>query len=139
VHSLRLIRELAHEGLGPMRPLFAAMASTWPIAPPPDRGLLCVLLMALYGIRSDAAFCAELTRNPLFRWFLDVLPDDAQIDPRALAQIHSGLLRNRAANDFFERIIADAGAAGLLSNPHFSLDLPQIDAWRAGGVRDPSP
>jgi transposase len=134
-HPLRRLKEMTRDRLAPMVPLFTAMASTWKIAP--DRGLLCVLLMALYGIRSEASFCQELDRNQLFRWFLGMSPEDAALDPIVLAQMHARLSRNQAAGEFFARVIGDATTAGLLADDRFSLDVQQIAVWRAGAGPGP--
>jgi transposase-like protein DUF772 len=129
-HPLRRIREMASNGLVPMAPLFIAMASSWPLPPAPDRGLLCILLMALYGIRNETVFCQELSRNPQFCWFVGMsLKDASQLDPVLVAQMRSRLLRNGAATEFFERVIAAAGAAGLLTDARFSPDTQQIAMW----------
>ena len=43
---------------------------------PPERllksSLLIALLIALYSVRSERAFCEQLDYNLLFRWFLDM-------------------------------------------------------------------
>jgi transposase len=126
-HPLRRIRDLSRDRLAPMVPLFAAMASTFKIAP--DRGLLCVLLMALYGIKSEAAFCDQLSANGTFRWFLGMSQDEPGLDPTVLAQIHTRLSRNLAAGEFFEQVLREATLAGLLADPTFSLDKRQIETW----------
>ncbi len=38
----------------------------------PERLLKGQLLIALYSVRSDRAFCEQLDYNLLFRWFLDM-------------------------------------------------------------------
>jgi transposase len=131
---------MARDGLVPMTPLFVAMASTWPISPQPERGLLCILLMALYGIRSEAQFRQELEGSPLFRWFLDITATEvSDLDPVLLAQMRTRLLRNGAATEFFERLIADAAGAGLLANEHFSPDPQQVAVWSARSARPVAP
>ena len=39
---------------------------------PPERLLKSLLLISLYSIRSERAFCQELDYNLLYRWFLDM-------------------------------------------------------------------
>jgi hypothetical protein len=125
-HPLRRIKEMTRDRLAPMVPLFVAMAPTWAIGP--DRALLCVLLMALYGIR-EAPFCAEVDRNRDFRWFLGMREGDPGLDPVLLAQMHTRLSRNAAAREFFALLIGDAGKAGLLADDHFSPDARQLAVW----------
>jgi len=36
------------------------------------------LLIALYSVRSDRAFCEQLDYNLLFRWFLDMALDECR-------------------------------------------------------------
>jgi transposase len=126
-HPLQQIEEMTRDGLAPMVPLFSAMAPTWSIGP--DRAIRCVLLMALYGIGNEALFCEELDRNRLFRWFLGMSPEEAGLEPVQLAQMHTRLSRNAAATEFFQRLIGDAGRAGLLADDRFSPDARQIQAW----------
>jgi transposase len=39
---------------------------------PPERLLKASLLISLYSVRSERAFCEELTYHLLFRWLLDM-------------------------------------------------------------------
>jgi transposase len=48
---------------------------------PPERLLKASLLIALYSVRSERAFCEELDYNLLFRWFLDVQLMEPSFDP----------------------------------------------------------
>jgi transposase len=43
---------------------------------PPEQLLEATVLLALYSIRSERAFCERLNYDLLFKWFLD-LPIDA--------------------------------------------------------------
>src|SRR5882757_1475731 len=88
-HPLLRIREMARKGLAPMRPLFDAMAPSWTLSTSPECGLLCAVLMALYGIRSEAALCDELTGNELFRWFVGLPPQVSGLDPLTLAEVRA--------------------------------------------------
>jgi transposase len=126
-HPLRRIKDMTRARLAPMAPLFRAMESSWGIAP--DRGLLCLLLMALYDIRSEDLFCQQVSGNETFRWFLGMSQEDPALDPIVLAQMHTRLSRNRAAGEFFEQVIREATRAGLLADAGFSLDLRQMETW----------
>jgi hypothetical protein len=133
-HPLRRIREMARDALAPMRPLFVAMASTWTGTPAPDRALMAILLMTLYGIRSEALFCEALEEKPLFRWFLEMTPFDGPLEAGPLAQMRSRLVRNSAAVEFFERTLGEASNAGLLADTYFTPDAQQIAIWSKGTV-----
>jgi transposase len=39
---------------------------------PPEQLLKATVLMALYSIRSERAFCERLNYDLLFKWFLDL-------------------------------------------------------------------
>ena len=45
---------------------------------PPEQLLKATVLMAMYSIRSERAFCERLNYDLLFKWFLDM-----RIDPPA--------------------------------------------------------
>ena len=53
---------------------------------PPERLLKASLLIALYSVRSERAFCEDLDYNLLFRWFLDMKPHGAQLRPHGVHQ-----------------------------------------------------
>ena len=48
---------------------------------PPERLLKASLLICLYSVRSERAFCEELEYNLLFRWFLDMNLMERSFDP----------------------------------------------------------
>jgi transposase len=70
-HPLRVIRRLADEALAGLSPLFDQIyAAGGRPSVPPERLLKASLLIALYSVRSERAFCEQLDYNLLFRWFL---------------------------------------------------------------------
>ncbi|MGC4190142.1 MAG: transposase [Thermomicrobiales bacterium] len=72
-HPLRRIKMIADRVLASIRPTFDAMyAEGGRLSIPPERLLKAGLLMALYTVRSERAFCEELGYNLLYRWFLDM-------------------------------------------------------------------
>ncbi len=72
-HPLRTIKTVADEALGRLSPEFDRMYSKVGRASvPPERLLKASLLISLYSVRSERAFCEELEYNLLFRWFLDM-------------------------------------------------------------------
>ena len=72
-HPLRTIKRFADRALTHLSPTFDAMygAGGRPSIPP-ERLLKASLLIALYSIRSETAFCEELDYQLLYRWFLDM-------------------------------------------------------------------
>ena len=70
-HPLRTIKAVADEALQRLSPEFDRMYSKVGRASlPPERLLKASLLISLYSVRSERAFCEELEYNLLFRWFL---------------------------------------------------------------------
>src|SRR5688572_6144658 len=82
VHPLRTIKGLADEALSDLSAVFDEMyARDGRPSIPPERLLKASLLIALYSVRSERAFCEELEYNLLFRWFLDMDPIEPSFDP----------------------------------------------------------
>ena len=70
-HALRTIKTVADEALNRLSPEFDRMYSKVGRASvPPERLLKASLLISLYSVRSERAFCEELEYNLLFRCFL---------------------------------------------------------------------
>jgi hypothetical protein len=126
-HPLVRIREMARKGLAPMRPLFDAMAPSWTLSASPECGLLCAVLMTLYGIPSEAALCDELKRNELFRWFIGVPPQGSGFDPLTLTEVRSRLSRNSAAAEFLADLMRDVRSAGLTVDQRFARRMTIVD------------
>ena len=80
-HPLRTIRRVADDFLDRMSGDFDQMYSKIGLAyVPPERLLKSLILISLYSIRSDRAFCEELDYNLLYRWFLDMELMEASFD-----------------------------------------------------------
>ncbi len=70
-HPLRTINKLANRALAQLSSEFDRMYSqVGRPSIPPERLLKSSLLIALYSVRSERAFCEQLDYNLLFRWFL---------------------------------------------------------------------
>src|ERR1041385_4966484 len=72
-HPLRTMKRFADRALAQLSPTFDAMygAGGRPTIPP-ERLLKASLLISLYSVRSERAFCEELDYHLLWRWFLDM-------------------------------------------------------------------
>ena len=80
-HPIRTIKRLLNEVLGEMDGHFDEIyAANGRPSIPPERLLLAKVLMALYSIRSERQFCERLQYDLLFRWFLDLNPDETTFD-----------------------------------------------------------
>ena len=94
-HPLRTIKRLADEALAELSPTFDAMyAEDGRPSIPPERLLKASLLIALYSVRSERAFCEELEYNLLFRWFLDMDLIEPSFDPTTFTKNRERLLQH---------------------------------------------
>lgn len=125
-HPLRAIKRMADEVLAAMSRTFAAA-----YAPaekggrpsiPPERLLKALVLMSLYTVRSERALCERIAFDMLFRWFLDMTPDEACFDHSVFSVNRERLDRLDITKKFSDRIVMMAFEAGLISEDHFSID-----------------
>lgn len=81
-HPLRPLKQRIDEILSEMDPLFSeAYSKEGRPSVPPERLLKAMLLMAFYSIRSERQLCERIDTDLLFRWFLDMSPEDPAFDP----------------------------------------------------------
>src|SRR3982751_2392405 len=83
-HPIRRLRRIVEDVLGELDGEFDAMYSrVGRPSIPPEQLLKATILMALYSMRSERAFCERLNYDLLFKWFLDLgmrpLPDRAGV------------------------------------------------------------
>lgn len=95
----------------------------------PERLLKGQLLIALYSIRSDRAFCEQLDYNLLYRWFLDMSLDEAGLDQSNFSRLRERLIGTDVARRFFEQVLRVARERQLLSSEHFTVDSTLIESW----------
>jgi transposase len=147
-HPLRQIKAQADAALRELAPVFAALYSDrGRPSIPPEALLKSQLLIALYSVRSDRLFCEQLAYNLLYRWFLDLEPEAPAFDPSTFSKNRERLLAQDVARRFFDAVVRQARAAGLLSDEHFSVDGTLIEAWaslksfkrRTGVAGEPPP
>jgi len=128
-HPLRTIKVLADRALEALSPEFDRMyADVGRPSIPPERLLKASLLIALYSVRSERAFCEDLDYNLLFRWFLDMQLMEPSFDPTVFTKNRERLLRHRVGQQLFDEVVADAHERGLLSDEHFTVDGTLIEA-----------
>jgi transposase len=129
-HPLRAIKKLADAALAELSPLFDEMYSAvGRDSIPPERLLKAQLLIALYTVRSERLFCEQLDYNMLFRWFLDMDMVEKSFVPTVFTKNRDRLIEHDVARQFFGRVVAQARAADLMSNDHFTVDGTLIEAW----------
>jgi transposase len=129
-HPIRRIRRVVDAVLADLDEAFDAMYSAkGRPSVPPERLLKASVLMALYSIRSERAFCERLNYDLLFKWFLDLRIDEAAFDATTFSKNRQRLLDHEAADRFFARVVAQARLRRYLSSDHFSVDGTLLEAW----------
>lgn len=129
-HPIRTIKRLLDEVLREMDAHFDEIyAANGRPSIPPERLLLAKVLMALYSIRSERQFCERLQYDLLFRWFLDMNPDEPTFDHSTFSQNQKRLLQHKVADLFFAEVVWLAKNRGWVSDQHFSVDATLIEAW----------
>ena len=129
-HPLRSIKRRADAILKAMSPDFNA-AYTQQGAPsiPPERLIKALLLRALYSIRSETQLVEQISYNFLFRWFLDLQPTDAVWVQETFSMNRARFEQHGLVRKFFDRVVAEAILAGLVSGDHFSVDGTLIESY----------
>jgi transposase len=129
-HPLRSIKAYADAALKRIDGEFDALyGATGRPSIPPERLLKGQLLIALYSIRSDRAFCEQLEYNLLFRWFLDMSLEERGLDQSNFSRLRERLVDTDVARRFFDEVIRLARGQRLLSAEHFTVDSTLIESW----------
>ncbi|MBI3953969.1 MAG: IS5 family transposase [Chloroflexi bacterium] len=128
-HPLRTIKALADRALAELSRDFDGMyADVGRPSIPPERLLKASLLIALYTVRSERAFCEEMDYNLLFRWFLGMNLIEPSFDATTFTKNRERLLKHRIGQQLFDEVVAEAHGRGLLSDEHFTVDGTLIEA-----------
>jgi transposase len=128
-HPLRTIKRWADKALAELSVTFDAIyAEDGRPSIPPERLLKASLLIALYSVRSERAFCEELDYHLLFRWFLDMSLVEPSFDASTFSKNRRRLLEHRVGQQFFDGVVGLAHERGLLSDEHFTVDGTLIEA-----------
>jgi transposase len=129
-HPLRRIKQLCDDALKELSPTFDAMyAQGGRRSIPPETLLKSTLLMALYSVQSERAFCEQLDYNLLWRWFLGMNIVDESFDHSTFSVNRERLLEHDVAAQFLGAVVRKARHYGLMSKEHFTVDGTLIDAW----------
>ena len=128
-HPLRIIKKLADQALKALSPDLERMyATVGRPSIPPERLVKSSLLIALYSVRSERAFCEQLDYNLIFRWFLGMNPVEPSFDPTTFTKNRERLLQHRVGQTLFDEVVLEADRQGLLSDEHFTVDGTLIEA-----------
>jgi len=129
-HPIRKIRRIVDEVLGELDADFEAMYSRiGRPSVPPEQLLKASVLMALYSMRSERAFCERLNYDLLFKWFLDLPIDAKAFDPTTFTKNRQRLLEAEIADRFFAAVVRQAQLRRYVSSEHFSVDGTLLEAW----------
>ena len=128
-HPLRAIKALADEALERLSPEFDRMyADVGRPSIPPERLLKASLLIGLFSVRSERAFCEELDDTLLFRWFLGMQLMERSFDATVFTKNRQRLLEHRVGQQLFDEVVLAADRQSLLSDEHFTVDGRLIEA-----------
>jgi len=129
-HPIRRIRKVVDVVLGDLDDEFEAMyAASGRPSVPPETLLKATVLMALYSIRSERAFCERLNYDLLFKWFLDLPIDARAFDATTFTKNRQRLLDHEIADRFFAAVVGQAKLRRYVSSEHFSVDGTLLEAW----------
>ena len=111
-HPLRTIKAVSDQALATLSPEFDRMyAAVGRPSIPPERLLKASVLIALYSVRSERAFCEELDYNLLFRWFLDMNLMEPSFDPTVFTKNRKRLLEHRIGQALFDEVVVETNTA----------------------------
>jgi len=129
-HPIRRIRVVVDEVLAGLDDTFEKMyATSGRSSVPPESLLKATVLMAMYSIRSERAFCERLNYDLLFKWFLDLRIDEPAFDASTFSKNRQRLLDHDVADEFFAAVVAQAKLRRYISSDHFSVDGTLLEAW----------
>ena len=129
-HPIRRIRKVVEGVLASLDGEFEAMYSRiGRPSVPPEQLLKATVLMALYSIRSERAFCERLSYDLLFKWFLDLPIDAPALDPTTFTKNRERLLDHEIADRFFAAVVRQATLRRYTSSEHFSVHGTLLEAW----------
>jgi transposase len=129
-HPLRAIRAMTDRVFAALSPRFTKMYSDiGRPSIPPEQLLRALVLQSLYTVRSERLLMEEIDYSVLFRWFVGLGMDDPIWSSTTFSKNRDRLLESDIASAFFEAVLAEARAAGLLSDEHFTVDGTLLEAW----------
>lgn len=129
-HPLRAIRAMTDRVFADLSPRFAKMYSAiGRPSIPPEQLLRALMLQSLYTVRSERLLMEEIDYSVLYRWFVGLNMDDPIWSPTTFSKNRDRLLESDIAGAFFDAVLGQARAAGLLSDEHFTVDGTLLEAW----------
>lgn len=128
-HPLRAVRQVTDRVLKGLSRDFSRMyARAGRPSIPPEKLLRALLLQILYTLRSERMLMEQLSYNLLFRWFVGLNLDDPVWDVTVFTKNRERLLKGDIARKFFQLVVDEAQAWGLMSDEHFTVDGTLLEA-----------
>lgn len=122
-HPLRPIKVWCDKVLAGMsRDFNRAYGRNGQVSIPPESMLKCLLLRALFGIPSERRLCEACEFNLLYRWFIDWSIERPMWTPEAFSVNRERFERHEFVRKFFDRVVAEGIAEGLIRDDRFSVD-----------------
>src|ERR1700712_4127704 len=133
-HPIRRIRVVVDAVLGDLDGVFEGMyVDRGRASVPPEALLKATVLMAMYSIRSERAFCERLNYDLLFKWFLDMPIDAKAFDPTTFTKNRQRLLDHEIADQFsVDGTLLEAWASHKSFKPKDGSDDEAKPAGRNG-------
>ena len=129
-HPIRRIRVVVDAVLADLDDVFDEMyAAGGRRSVPPEVLLKSTVLMAMYSIRSERAFCERLNYDLMFKWFLDMRIDERAFDATVFTKNRKRLLEHEVADEFFAAVVRQAKLRRYISSEHFTVDGTLLKAW----------
>lgn len=138
-HPLRAVKQGVDRILAGMHDDFAkAYSRIGRPSIPPERLLKALLLMALYSLRSERQLVERINTDLLFRWFLDMSPEEPAFDATSFTHNRPRLEEHGLTTIFFDKVLNEALTANLCSE-HFSVDGTLIESFASMKSFQPKP
>ena len=132
---LQQIRAVADAALARLSPEFNRMfVCVGRAYAPPDQLLKASLLITLYSVRSERAFCEELEYNLPCRWYLDMDLMERSFSATVFTKNRQRLMDHDVGLALFDEVVWAVDGEGLLSYEHFSMSQDRELGWDNGLV-----
>jgi transposase len=128
-HPLRAIRRMTDQALEELTEEFDELYSqTGRPSIAPEKLMRAMLVQMFYSIRSERLLMEEIEHSLLYRWFVGLDLDEPVWVATVFSKNRERLLEGQIASKFFQSVVQQARAKGLMSDEHFSVDSTLIEA-----------
>ena len=122
-HPLRPIKAWCDKLLAGMsRDFNRAYGIKGQVSIPPESLIKSLLLRALFAIPSERRLCEACEFNLLYRWFIDWSIEKPMWTPEVFSMNRERFELHDLVRKFFDRVVAEGIAEGLVRDDRFSVD-----------------